>query len=59
MVFRNSGKRRPAGASIRAALADPQGAQKRIENGQRYVDERFAADVIAAKWRDLITGLVP
>ena len=45
------------GASIRAALADPQAAQKRIENGQRHVDGRFAADVVAAKWRELIGGL--
>ncbi|HLQ93508.1 MAG TPA: hypothetical protein VK148_26090 [Xanthobacteraceae bacterium] len=45
------------GASIRAALADPQAAQMRIENGQRYVDGRFAADIIAAKWRELISGL--
>jgi hypothetical protein len=46
------------GASIRAALADPQAALKRIENGQRYVDTRFAAEVIADKWRALIGSLV-
>lgn len=45
------------GASIRAALADPQAALKRIESGQRYVDTRFAPEVIADKWRALIASL--
>ncbi|MCC6890556.1 MAG: hypothetical protein IT536_18690 [Hyphomicrobiales bacterium] len=47
------------GASIRAALADPQAALRRIEAGQRYIDTRFAPDVIADKWRALIAALAP
>lgn len=45
------------GASIRAALADPQAALKKVESGQRYIDTRFAADVVANKWRQLICSL--
>jgi hypothetical protein len=45
------------GASIRAALADPGGALRKIEDGQRYIDGRFAAELIAEKWRQLIGSL--
>jgi hypothetical protein len=46
------------GASIRAALADPSGVLRKIEDGQRYIDARFACDAVAGKWRQLIGGLV-
>jgi hypothetical protein len=45
------------GASIRLALLDPAAVRKRIENGQRHIDTRFACDVVADKWRRLIGGL--
>jgi len=45
------------GASIGAALSDPAGALKRIADGQRYIDTRFACDAVADKWRQLIGGL--
>jgi len=47
------------GASIRAALADPSGVLRKIEDGQRYIDGRFAADVICEKWRQLLDSLSP
>jgi hypothetical protein len=45
------------GASIRAALADPGGVLGRLADGQRYIDGRFAADVISQKWCQLIGSL--
>jgi hypothetical protein len=45
------------GAAIRSALAEPQAALNRIEGGQRYIDTRFAAAIVADKWRRLIGGL--
>lgn len=47
------------GASIRTALADPHAALKKIENGQRYIDSRFAAAVVANKWCQLMGSLSP
>jgi glycosyltransferase involved in cell wall biosynthesis len=41
-------------ASVRAALADPAAIRNMIGQGQRYVDERFAPEVIAEKWLKLI-----
>src|SRR5215467_12697161 len=46
------------GASIRLSLSDPAGVLTRIENGQRYIDTRFACDVVADKWQRLIGGLL-
>jgi hypothetical protein len=40
-------------------LSDPAAVRERIENGQRYIDTRFACDVVADKWRALIGGLLP
>ena len=45
------------GASIRTALADPSGVLRKVEDGQRYIDGRFAAEVISEKWRQLIGSL--
>jgi hypothetical protein len=44
-------------ASIRAALANPAAALKRIENGQRYIDGRFSQEVVAEKWRKLLEAV--
>jgi hypothetical protein len=45
------------GASVRAALADPTGVLRKIEDGQRYIDGRFTSEVICEKWRQLFAGL--
>ena len=45
------------GRSIRTAVADPLAMLKRIEAGQRYIDGRFAPEVVARKWRELITSV--
>jgi hypothetical protein len=45
------------GASIRAARADPDAALMKLERGQHYIDTRFAADVVADKWRRLLERL--
>jgi hypothetical protein len=45
------------GASIRAALADPADVLRKIEDGQRYIDGCFTADVICEKWRQLLNSL--
>jgi len=47
------------GASVRAALADPGRVVKKIEDGQRYIDGRFAIDAISEKWRQLFENLSP
>jgi hypothetical protein len=45
------------GASIRAARADPKAALQKLEQGQRYIDTRFAPEVVAEKWGRLIESL--
>jgi hypothetical protein len=46
------------GESVRAALADPSAVLRKIEDGQRYIDSRFAVDVISEKWRLLFDSLL-
>jgi hypothetical protein len=43
-------------ASFKKALADPVGAVRRVQEGQKYIDSRFAPEVIAEKWRSLLNG---
>lgn len=43
--------------SIERALKNPAGMLERIRAGQKYIDTRFAPEVVAEKWRDLILSL--
>jgi glycosyltransferase involved in cell wall biosynthesis len=36
----------------------PTQAQLRLEHGQRYIDQRFAPEVIARLWQDALSGLL-
>jgi hypothetical protein len=43
--------------SIERAVKDPASMLGRIAAGQEYIDTRFAPEVVAGKWRDLILSL--
>lgn len=46
------------GEGVRWALAHPEEARARIAAGQRYIEGRFAPEVVAAKWKAAL-GVAP
>lgn len=44
-------------ASVRIALANPDRVREMLAQGQTYIDTRFAPEIVAEKWRALLTCL--